>query len=201
MKTRLKHSWQGLTERPSLLSTTSDSMNASADEDFEKFHSSTDRDPRLYRESRLPRIRRRSTYNTRQNQDQSRIIDSCGADEETEAEDEKQAGVTTKVVVDNDFSSWIDPQTGRVRPTHDYSEEDSASIHSGGKSETERTVPSHHHHSRLQKMTDDMHMPWLGHFMENVRYFFNMSFPEKKKERAYLKDVSDFMTSLKDRSE
>lgn len=110
-------------------------------------------------------------------------------DDEMEAEDEKQNGVTTKVVVDNDFSSWIDPVTGRIRPTHDYNEEDSASIQSGGKSEAEHTITSHHY-SRLQKATDDLHMPWLGHFFENVRYFFNMSFPENKKERAYLKDVS-----------
>lgn len=190
MKTRIKHSWKALTERPSLLSATSDSMNASADEDFEKFHSTTDRDPRLYRESRLPRIGRRSTHTTRQSHNQSRIVDSCGgADEETEVEEEKHNGVTTKVVVDNDFASWIDPQTGRVRPTHDYNEEDSASIQSGGKSEAEHTVASHHY-SRLQKATDDLHMPWMGHFLENVRYFFDMSFPETKKERAYLKDVS-----------
>jgi hypothetical protein len=106
-----------------------------------------------------------------------------------ENEDEKQNGVTTKVVVDNDFSSWIDPQTGRVRSTHEFHEEDSASIQSGGKSEADHTETSHYH-SRIQKAADDLHMPWIGHFLENVRYFFDMSFPEKKKERSYLKDVS-----------
>lgn len=189
MRTRLKHSWKGLTERPSFLSTTSDSANASADDDFEKFHSSTDRDPRLY-QSRMPKIRRRSTQNTRRSHDQSRMMDSGGGDEETELEDEKEGGVTQKVVVDNDFSTWIDPATGRVRSWHDYNEEDSASIQSGGKSEAEHTETTHRQ-SRLQKATDDLHMPWMGHFLENVRYFFDMSFPERKKEKSYLKDVSD----------
>lgn len=100
--------------------------------------------------------------------------------------EKEEGGSTSKVVVENDFSTWIDPTTGRLIDPHAVPDDDGASIQTG-QSTTEHTETSQH--ARIQKATETMQVPWLAGFIENVRYFFNMSFPDKSKERAYRKDV------------
>lgn len=192
-RTRFQDAWHALTERPSLLSSTSDSADTSRNDEFEKYHSSTDRDPRLYR---IKRKRSRGRLRGRtESQSQSRTVDDGdvdgtdgGDDVDGEGEKRGEERCTSKVVVDSDFSTWIDSKTGRLVSTHHEVEDDNGSVRTGN-SVTEHTEASHHG-GRVQKAADDLHMPWMGHFLENVRYFFNMSFPEGSKERAYLKDVS-----------
>lgn len=190
--TRFRNVWHHLTERPSLLSNTSDSANTGHNEEFEQYHLSTDRDPRLYR---LDRKRSRGRHRRRpESASQSRTVDDDigdredGLDGDPEKSEEEEK-VTSKVVVDNDFSTWIDPRTGRISSTHQEAEDDNGSMQTG-HSVTDHTETTHHGSARVQKAADDLHMPWMGHFMENVRYFFDMSFPERSKEKSYLKDVS-----------
>jgi hypothetical protein len=114
---------------------------------------------------------------------ESRIPD--GEDDADATEDEK-AGPASRTVVDNDFASWIDPTSGRLLH-QEVSNDDSGSVRSARTSleETES-----HHYGKLYKAADACHISWFARFIENVGYFLSMSFPEKMKERAYLKDVS-----------
>lgn len=178
-KARVKRIWRNITERPSLLSSSSDSNHHEASSQFATEYSNPDGDPRLYAESR-----RRSRGRNRRLAE-SRIPD--GDDDGDGVEDEKEAGPTSRTVVDNNFSAWIDSTTGR-QLHHEISKDDTESIRSD-RTSIEETETSHY--GKLYKAADACHMSWLATFVENVGYFLSMSFPEKIKERSYLKDVSD----------
>jgi hypothetical protein len=160
-----------------VLSTSSDSASTS---ETQGHYANPDGDPRLYADTR-----RRSRGRNR-NLTESRIPDAEG--DEDLAEDEKQGGPASRTVVDNDFASWIDPTTGRVLPQHEACvvKDDSESLRSAQTS-TEETETSHY--GKLSKAADHYHMSWFTTFVGNVGYFLSMSFPEKAKERSYLKDV------------
>jgi hypothetical protein len=115
---------------------------------------------------------------------ESRIPD--GEDDADATEDEK-AGPASRTVVDNDFSTWIDPTSGRLLH-HEVSKDDTESVRS---TRTSLEETESNHYGKLHKAADACHMPWFARFVENVGYFLSMSFPEKMKERSYLKDVSN----------
>lgn len=114
---------------------------------------------------------------------ESRIPD--GEDDIDATEDEK-AGPASRTVVDNDFASWIHPTSGQLLH-HEASKDDTESVRSVRTSLEETESNSY---GKLHKAADACHMSWFARFVENVGYFLSMSFPEKLKERAYLKDVS-----------
>jgi hypothetical protein len=109
-------------------------------------------------------------------------------DVDTDTMNEKEQGPASRTVVDNDFSTWIDPTTGRLLH-HEVSKDDTESIRSVRTSLDEKEG-SNGHYGKLSKAADACHLSWMGTFLERVRYFLCMSFPEKVKERLYLKDVS-----------
>jgi len=114
---------------------------------------------------------------------ENRIPD--GEDDADATEDEK-AGPTSRTVVNNDFASWIDPTSGQLLH-QEVSNDDSESVRSA-RTSLEETESNHY--GKLYKAADACHISWFARFIENVGYFLSMSFPEKLKERAYLKDVS-----------
>jgi hypothetical protein len=177
-KARVKRIWRSITERPSLLSNSSDS-NIEAASQYGTDYSNPDGDPRLYAESR-----RRSRGKNRR-MAESRIAD--GDESGDGVEDEKEAGPTSRTVVDNDFSTWIDSTTGH-QLHHEISKDDTESIRSTSTSKEETETD---HYGKLYRAADACHMSWFATFLGNVGYFLSMSFPEKVKERSYLKDVSD----------
>jgi hypothetical protein len=120
---------------------------------------------------------------------ESRIPDG---EDELDATDNEKAGPASRTVVDNDFSSWIDPTSGQLLH-HEASKNDTESMRSTRTSIEE--TESNNHYGKLYKAADACHMSWFARFVENVGYFLSMSFPEKLKERAYLKDVSSVSIS------
>jgi len=96
-KARVKRIWRNITERPSVLSTGSDSNHAGSQYEA---NNNPDGDPRLYAESR------RRSRGRHRHMMENRTLD--GEDDADATEDEK-AGPASRTVVDNNFSSWIDP--------------------------------------------------------------------------------------------
>jgi hypothetical protein len=178
---RAKKVWRSITERPSLLSTGSDSQCASESQ-YGSSYENPDGDPRLYAADARRRSRGRNRHTT-----ESRVD---GDEDGDLADDEKQseAAPASRTVVDNDFASWIDPASGRLL-VHETSvaKDDAESIRSARSTE-EDTHTSHY--GKLSRTTDSRYMSWCTTFVNKVGYFLNMSFPEKAKERLYLKDVS-----------
>jgi len=120
---------------------------------------------------------------------ENRTLD--GEDDADATEDEK-AGPATRTVVDNDFSSWIDPASGRL--LHNEVPDNDAASERSARTSLEETDSNHY--GKLHKAADACHISWFARFIENVGYFLSMSFPEKLKERAYLKDVSVWTSLL-----
>jgi len=178
-KDRVKRIWRSITERPSLLSNSSDSNHAGSQYEASN---NPDGDPRLYADSR------RRSRGRHRHMSESRIPD--GEDDLDAMEEDEKAGPASRTVVDNDFATWIDPATGQLLH-NEVVKDDTASLLST-RTSIEEIEPNHY--GKLYKAADACHMSWFAVFVERVGYFLSMSFPEKVKERSYLKDVSHLAT-------